>query len=378
MLRTASLGLLALILLTASTAMTQPTDPMPRLSTSDFGTLADGTKIQAHTLINSHGVQATVLDFGATLISVKAPDKAGKIEDIALGCDRLADYVKGTPYFGCTTGRVCNRIARGEFTLEGKKYTLEKNNGPNHLHGGKNSIDKQVWQAKEFKAKDAVGVAFTHTSKDGFNGYPGNLALKVTYTLNDKNELRIDYEATTDQTTPVNLTNHGYWNLAGHAAGDVLGHEVQIVADRYTPTDDTLIPTGKIVPVEGTPFDFRTPKTIGSRIGEIKGDPGGYDLNFVLNSGGKKLALAARVVDPKSGRILEIETDQPGIQFYSGNFLDGTQVGKGGVKYRKHAGFCLETQHLPDAVNQPSFPSVILKPGETFKTSTIHRFGVRK
>lgn len=376
MLRTACLGLAALAFLTASTAMTQPA--ALAIKSAPFGKLADGTAIQAHTLTNKNGIEATVIDFGATLISLKAPDKAGKIDDVALGCDKLDDYVKGTPYFGCTTGRVANRIGKGEFTLEGKKYTLEKNNGPNHLHGGKNAIDKQAWKAKEIKTADGVGVEFTYTSKDGENGYPGNLAMKVTYTLNDKDELRIDYEATTDKATPVNLTNHGYWNLAGHAAGDILSHELQLMADRYTPTDDTLIPTGKIVAVEGTPFDFRTPKTIGSRIGEIKGDPGGYDLNYALNSEGKKMALAARVVEPKSGRVLEIETTEPGVQFYSGNFLDGKQAGRGGVTYKKHAGFCLETQHFPDSINQPSFPSTVLKPGETFQSTTIHRFGVVK
>lgn len=377
MLRTTCLGLLALGFLTTTPAMTQPSTD-GKVVTGTFGKLADGTVIRSYTLTNKNGIEATVVDFGATLTSLKAPDKAGKVADIALGCDKLEDYVKGTPYFGCTTGRVCNRIAKGEFTLEGKKYALAKNNGPNHLHGGVKAIDKQAWKGTEFSNKDGVGVVFTYLSKDGEEGYPGNLAITVTYTLNDKNELRIDYEAKTDRATPVNLTNHGYWNLAGHGSGDILGHEVQLMADRYTPTDDTLIPTGKIVPVEGTPFDFRTPKKIGARIGEIKGDPGGYDLNYALNSEGKKLALAARVVDPTSGRVLEIETDQPGIQFYSGNFLDGKQVGKGGVTYKKHAGFCLETQHFPDSVNQPSFPNTILKPGETFKSTTVHRFGVQK
>jgi aldose 1-epimerase len=378
MLRTACPGLLALVTLLALTTMTQSADTKPGITSKDFGKLADGTVIKAHTLTNKNGLQATVIDFGAILTEMIVPDKAGKMADITLGCDKLEDYVKGTPYFGATTGRVGNRIAKGEFTLEGKKYTLAKNNGPNHLHGGVKALDKQVWKAKEIPGATSNSVEFTYTSKDGEEGYPGTLAIKVTYTLTDNNELRIDYEATTDKATPVNLTNHAYWNLAGHAAGEILGHEVQLVADRYTPTDDTLIPTGKIVPVKGTPFDFTTPKTIGSRIGEIKGDPGGYDLNFVLNSEGKKLALAARVVDPKSGRVLEIETTEPGIQFYSGNFLDGKQVGKGGVMYKKHTGFCLETQHFPDSVNQPSFPSTILKPGDTYRTTTVHRFSVQR
>jgi aldose 1-epimerase len=375
MLRIACLGLLAVAILTVASTMTQAADSKPGITSKEFGKLADGTVIQAHTLTNKNGIEATIIDFGATLISLKAPDKAGKLADITLGCDTLEDYVKGTPFFGSTTGRVCNRIAKGEFTLEGKKYTLAKNNGPNHLHGGTKGLDKQVWKATEITTKDGRGVAFTYTSKDGEEGYPGNLAIKVTYTLNDANELKIDYEATTDKVTPVNLTNHAYWNLGGHASGEILGHDLQLVADRYTPTDDTLIPTGKILPVKNTPFDFTTPKPIGSRIAEVKG---GYDLNFVLNSEGKKMALAARVVDPKSGRVLEIETDQPGIQFYTGNFLDGTQVGRGGVKYAKHAGFCLETQHFPDSVNQPTFPSTILKPGDTFRSSTVHRFSVQR
>lgn len=375
MLRIVCLGLLAVAPLLLVSSMTHSADTVPSVATIEFGKLTDGTPVSGRVLTNKNGLQATIIDFGATLVSLQVPDKAGKLGDIVLGCDKLADYVAGTPYFGSTTGRVCNRIAKGEFTLEGKKYTLAKNNGPNHLHGGVKALDKQLWKPNNITPADGVGVEYTYTSKDGEEGYPGKLDIKVTYTLTNKNELRIDYEAKTDKATPVNLTNHTYFNLAGHASGDILGHELQLTADRYTPVDDTLIPTGKIEPVAGTPFDFRTPKAIGARIADVKG---GYDLNYVLNSEGKKLALAARVVDPKTGRVMEIETTEPGVQFYSGNFLDGKQVGKGGVKYAKHAGFCLETQHFPDSVNQPTFPSTILKPGETYRSTTVHRFAVQK
>jgi aldose 1-epimerase len=339
-----------------------------------FGKIDNRTPVDLYVLTNAHGIQAKVMTYGATLTELHVPDRNGKLADIVLGFDDLDGYLKGHPFFGSTVGRVANRIAKGRFTLAGKEYKLATNNGPNHLHGGLKGFDKVVWSAKPVETKHGAAVEFSYRSKDGEEGYPGNLSVTVRYTLTDADELRLDYTATTDKATPVNLTNHSYFNLAGHASGDVLRHEVMIAADQYTPVDETLIPTGKIAPVKGTPLDFTTPTAIGKRIAEMKGNPGGYDHNFVLRSGGKQLALAARVVEPKSGRVLEISTTQPGVQFYTGNFLDGTNQGKGGAVYHKHAGFCLETQHFPDSVNHPNFPSMILQPGQTYNQTTVHRF----
>ncbi len=300
------------------------------------------------------------------------------------GFDDVSGYEgEDNQYFGCTTGRVCNRIAKGKFTLDGKEYTLAANNDPNHLHGGEDkALSKQVWKAES--VTDTQAVTFSLTSPDGEEGYPGNLSMKVTYTLTDENELRIDYEATTDKATPVNLTNHAYFNLAGSGSGTVLDHELTLNADKYTPTDDTLIPTGKIESVEGTPLDFRKTHTIGERVpdkgaaqtDDCKTAPKGYDHNFVLNGKAGEQRLAARLKDPKSGRVMEIHTDQPGIQFYSGNFLKG-QKGKGGKVYPFRGAICLETQHFPDSVNHDNFPNTILKPGETYKTTTVHKFSAQ-
>jgi aldose 1-epimerase len=345
---------------------------------TEFGKTGDGTPVELYVLTSPKGVTAKVMTYGAILTELHVPDRDGKFGDIVLGFDDLGGYLAGHPYFGATVGRVANRIARGRFTLDGKEYRLATNNGPNSLHGGLKGFDKKVWKAEPVETEDGVAVRFRYRSLDGEEGYPGNLDTAVTYTLTDDGALRLDYTATTDKPTPVNLTNHSYFNLAGPAAGDVLGHEVMLAADKYTPADDTFIPTGAVAPVRGTPLDFTTPATIGSRIDQLKGEPVGYDHNFILRGGdGKGPALAARVREPKTGRVLEMLTTEPGVQFYTGNFLDGTLKGKGGVVYRKHAGFCLEAQHYPDSVNHPEFPSTILRPGQTYTQTTVYRFSAK-
>jgi aldose 1-epimerase len=343
---------------------------------ADFGKTTEGTAVDLYTLTNAKGAVAKVMTYGATLTELHVPDRTGKVGDVVLGFDSLDGYLKGHPYFGSTVGRVANRVAKGKFTLDGKEYTLAVNNGPNALHGGKKGFDKVVWTAEPMVGSNSV--KFTYRSPDGEEGYPGNLTATVIYTLTDANELRLDYTATTDKATPVNLTNHTYFNLAGPASGDILGHVLMIAADRYTPTNDTLIPTGEIRPVAGTPFDFTTPTPMGARIAQAGGNPVGYDLNYVLNGGGKELALAARVTDPKTGRVMEVYTTEPGIQFYTGNFLDGSNRGKGGVVYTKNQAFCLEAQHFPDSVNHPSFPTMTLQPGQTYQQTTTYKFGVAR
>jgi aldose 1-epimerase len=343
---------------------------------SAFGKTKEGTAVDLYTLTNRHGMVAKITTYGATLTELQVPDKSGRLTNVVLGYDRLEPYLAGVPYFGSTIGRVGNRIAKGRFTLNGKTYTLATNNGPNHLHGGNKGFDKVVWQAQP--APGANAITFTYRSPDGEEGYPGTLLASVTYTLTDDNEIRLEYTATTDKPTPVNLTNHSYFNLAGDGAGDILGHELMLAADRFTPVDDTLIPTGELKPVKGTVFDFTTPTVIGARIQQVPGPaPVGYDHNYVLRNSGGSLALAARVVEPKSGRWMEVLTTEPGIQFYSGNFLDGTLKNRAGVPYNKHAAFCLETQHFPDSVNQPAFPSTILEPGKRYATTTVYRFGAK-
>lgn len=351
----------------------------PKITREPFGTLPDGRAVEQFTLRNANGIEIKAIGFGGIITSLRVPDRSGKLDDVVLGFDRLEPYLKNDPFFGAIIGRYGNRIAEGSFTLDGKTYTLAKNNGPNHLHGGVKGFDKVLWEVEPDAGRNAL--VFTRTSPDGEEGYPGNLRVRVTYTLTDANALTVDYVATTDKPTPVNLTQHSYFNLAGHAAGDILGHELTLNADRYTPVDDTLIPTGELAPVEGTPFDFRQPTAIGARIDA--GHPQlnaakGYDHNWVLNRAGDGLQVAARVHEPKSGRTLEVATMEPGIQFYSGNFLDGTLTGKGGAVYRHRTGFCLETQHFPDSPNQPNFPSTILRPGEEYRTRTVFTFGVAK
>jgi len=342
---------------------------------SAFGKLADGTAIDLYTLKNRHGVTVKVMTYGGIITEVQAPDRDGHLGDIVLGFDHLEPYLGTHPFFGALVGRYANRIARGRFTLDGQTYRLATNNYPNALHGGVKGFDKVVWQAMPVSTPHGVAVKFTYTSKDGEEGYPGNLKASVVYTLTDDNELRFDYEATTDKATVINLTNHSYWNLVG--SGDILGHELTLTADQFTPVDDTLIPTGDIAPVKGTPMDFTTAKPIGRDLKQLTNQPQGYDHNFVLRSGGGHWAQAATVHDPKTGRVLEVYTDQPGIQFYSGNFLDGTLTGKGGRVYQQHDALCLETQHFPDSPNQPKFPTAVLRPGQVYKTSTAYRFSAR-
>ncbi|PSR54693.1 galactose-1-epimerase [Adhaeribacter arboris] len=338
-----------------------------------FGKTPEGTQINRYTLTNQNGITIRIINYGAIITSIQTPDKNGQAGEVVLGFDNLEGYLAEHPYFGAVAGRCANRIAKGKFTLDGKEYTLAINNGPNHLHGGLKGFDKQVWTVTELSEQNALEL--TYTSKDGEEGYPGNLTVLVTYSLTNNNELKIDYEATTDKATPINLTNHSYFNLAAGQAEDALNHEVVLYAERYTIVDENLIPTGELPLVAGTAMDFSSPHTIGSRINQVTG---GYDHNYVLtNSQNEELGLAAMVNEPQTGRQLEVYTTQPGIQFYSGNFLDGSLTGHQGEVYKKHYGFCLETQHFPDSPNQPNFPSTILKPGETFKQSTVYKFSVR-
>jgi len=342
-----------------------------------FGKTKDGTPIDLYVLTNAEGMKAKIMTYGAILTELDTPDRDGKFDDIVLGFDNLEAYLKGHPFFGAIAGRVANRIAKGRFTLDGKEYKLANNDGPNALHGGLKGFDKAVWQAEPGKSVDGVAVVFTYVSKDGEEGYPGKLTATVGYELTNKNELKIHYRATTDKATPVNLSNHTYFDLEGTKAGDILGHELTIAADKYTPVDDTLIPTGEIKSVKGTPLDFTSPTPIGARIEQMKGNPGGYDHNYVLRSEAKYLALAVRAYEPKTGRVMEMYTTEPGVQFYTGNFLDGTLKGMGGVVYQKHHGFCLEAQHFPDSVNHPNFPSVILRPGQTYTQTTVYKFSAK-
>ena len=346
---------------------------MMSLSKDSFGHLPDGQEIEIYTLANSQGIKASIMTYGATLVSLEVPDLKGQIKDITLGHDHLEGYLQASPYFGSTIGRYANRIAQARFALNGKTYELAANDGPNHLHGGLKGFDKVVWKAKPLEGKGWVGVEFTYLSPDGEEGYPGNLAVKVTYLLTDENELKINYEAETDKPTPLNLTHHSYFNLKGQGKGDILDHVLMINADYFTPVNDQLIPTGEIKAVKGTPWDFTTPHPVGQYIANV---PGGYDHNYVLNKKEGELTLAARVIEPESGRVMEILTTEPGIQFYSGNFLDGTITGKGGKVYHKHYGFCLEPQHFPNSPNQPNFPFTILNPGEKFESQTIFKFSV--
>jgi len=347
-----------------------------------FGSMPDGMPVDIYTLTNTHGLQTRITTYGGAVVSLLVPDRNGKLDDVALGFEMLAEYSEKSPYFGCIAGRYANRIAKGKFTLDGVTYTLTQNEGDNHLHGGAKGFDKVVWTAQEKSDTDGVGLVLTYLSEDGEEGYPGNLAAQVTYTLMDDDELRIDYTATTDKATTdkatiVNLTNHTYFNLADGGAGDILGHELMIDADTFTPVDSTQIPTGELRPVASTPMDFRQMTAIGARIGQDDEQLRlglGYDHNWALNKSDDALTLAARLQEPTTGRVMEVYTTEPGIQFYSGNFLDGTLTGKGGKVYHYRHGLCLETQHFPDSPNHPHFPSTVLRPGETYQTTTIYRF----
>lgn len=344
-----------------------------------FGKTKEGVAVEIYTLKNKNGMVAKVATYGATLTELLVPDKTGALINVVLGFNSIEPYLAGVPYFGATIGRVGNRIAKGSFTLNGKTYKLATNDGPNHLHGGVKGFDKVVWKAEPVTVANGQAVKFSYHSPDGEEGYPGNLDATVTYTLTDANELRFDYTAKTDKATPVNLTNHAYFNLAGEGSGTILDHVLMLNADEMTPVDSTLIPTGKIAPVKGTVFDFTTPTAIGARIEKVPGGPPvGYDHNYVLRkAAGTGLALAARVTEPKHGLAMEVRTLEPGIQFYSGNFLDGTLKNGKGVPYVKHAAFCLETQHFPDSVNHANFPSTILEPGKLYKTTTVYAFSAK-
>jgi aldose 1-epimerase len=345
-----------------------------------FGSV-EGNPVDLYTLTNAHGLEARVTNFGGAIISLRVPDKKGQFADVVLGFDKLEDYATNEPNFGVIIGRYGNRIAKARFVLDGKEYKLAANNGPNTLHGGIKGFSKAIWKAEPFQNSKGTGLVFTYTSKDGEEGFPGNLTTKITYTLTDKNELIFDYEATTDKPTPVNLTQHSYFNLKGEGHGDILGHDLMLNADRFTPVDENMIPTGELRPVKNTPFDFTKATAIGARISsddeQIKLGRG-YDHNFVINRKSPKLELTARVLEPETGRVLEVYTTEPGVQFYSGNFLNGKLVGKNGHAYQQRDGFALETQHYPDSPNHPEFPNTILRPGKTYRSETIYKFSVKK
>ncbi|MBI9017563.1 MAG: galactose mutarotase [Phycisphaerae bacterium] len=343
---------------------------------SSFGIMPDGQTAKLFTLTNKNGMTVKITNYGAIVTHIIVPDAKGDMADVALGHDNVNDYIKGHPYFGAIVGRYGNRIAKGKFTLDGKQYTLATNNDANHLHGGEKGFDKVIWDAAAFADDFGAGVRFSYLSKDMEEGYPGNLNCSVRYTLTNNNELKLDYEATTDKATVVNLTHHSYFNLAGQGTGDILSHEIMIDADYFTPVDEGLIPTG-IESVKGTPMDFTKSTAIGKRVDDdyqqlIFGK--GYDHNWIINNADGSMKLAARVTEPTSGRIMEVYTTEPGIQFYCGNFLDGTNIGKGNKVYKHRYGFCLETQHFPDSPNQKDFPSVVLRPGQLYRHSTIYKF----
>ena len=333
---------------------------LQRIEQREFGRMPDGTPVVEITLRNTNGLRVRLISYGATITEILAPDRQGGFTNVVLAATSLDAYRRGFGGAASVIGRVANRIAHARFSLDGVSYTLAANNGPHHIHGGRVGFARVVWQARTLPPRaDSASAQFDYVSRDGEEGYPGTLNVTVTYTLTDHNELRVDYEATTDKATPVNLTNHAYFNLAGH--GDVLEHELWLAADAYTPTDELLIPTGEIAPVKGTPLDFTTPTRVGARLAQLQPRLNGYDHNYVIRGGGKALVQAARLVEPRSGRVLEVRTTEPGVQLYTGNHL-------------QHAGLCLETQHFPDSVNHPQFPSVILRPGQTFRSTTVFAF----
>ena len=348
-----------------------------KMQKQSFGKTEDGQQTDLYILTNKHGMEVAITNYGGTVVTLKVPDRNGRIEDVVLGYDKLDDYAAGKAYFGATVGRYANRIAHAKFTLDGATYTLPKNDGDNHLHG---SFNKRVWTAKDVSSRGEQALELTYLSKDGEEGFPGNLSVEVVYTLTDQNELKIDYSATTDKDTVLNLTNHCYFNLAGQGNGDILQHQLMIRADRFTPVDAALIPTGELRNVKGTPFDFTTANVIGARIDQDDQElklGRGYDHNWVLNNGtAGSLFLAAQAYEPHSGRLLEVSTTEPGLQFYTGNFLDGIH-GKQGKVYNRRYAFCLETQHFPDSPNHPDFPSTVLKPGQPFQSTTVYKFSTK-
>ena len=348
------------------------------MKVKDFGKLSDGTKVKLYTLTNENGLIMDVTNYGGIIVRLAVPDRDGHFADVVLGYDHLADYIKDTPYFGAIVGRCANRICKGKFTLEGKEYTLAINNGPNHLHGGLKGFDKAVWDAEMFKSDNGPGLKLHYLSKDGEEGYPGNLDVTVTYVLTNDNEVKINYKAVTDQPTVCNISQHSYFNLKGQGNGDILGHQIMINADNFTPVDETLIPTGQIVSVKDTPMDFTTFTAIGARVNDAYQQlkfGNGYDHNWVLNKSKEgQMSLAASVYEPTTGRVMEVWTTEPGVQFYCGNFLDGSNIGKNGKAYNFRNGFCLETQHYPDSINHPEFPSVILRPGQQYNHATTFKF----
>jgi aldose 1-epimerase len=379
------MGVLLGAMVLTGCAPTPPSEPIAsskkgnsNVQKQAFGNMPDGAGVELYTLTNSKGMHAGIITYGGAVVSLTAPDRTGNYADVVLGFDDLKGYLDHTAFFGALIGRYGNRIGRGQFQIAGKTYTLAKNNGENSLHGGIKGFDKRLWTAAESQSADGPALELTYTSADGEEGFPGTLAAKVVYTLTNNNELKIDYTASTDKETVVNLTNHAYFNLAGE--GDVLQHQVMINADRFTPVDAGLIPTGELKLVKGTPFDFTQATAIGARI-EQKDQQlqygRGYDHNWVLNPASGGMTKAAEVYEPRTGRVMEVLTTEPGLQFYTGNFLDGTLRGKGGRVYPQRSGFCMETQHYPDSPNKPKFPSTLLKPGETYRTTTVYRFAAR-
>jgi aldose 1-epimerase len=347
-----------------------------QVTRSDFGRTKDGKSVDLYTLTNRHGLVAKITNYGGIVTELHVPDKDGQLGNVVLGFTSFDKYEAGHPFFGAIAGRVANRIGKGRFTLDGKEYKLATNNPPNTLHGGNVGFDKKVWDAEPAETKDGPSLRLQYVSPDGEEGFPGTLTTTVTYTLTNDDELKIDYKATTNNPTIVNLTNHSYFNLAGDGNGTILDHVLTINADNYTVFDATQIPTGEIKPVAGTPLDFRKPTPIGKRINQVDG--GGYDHNFVLNGKAGEMKLCARVQDPKSGRVMEIRTTEPGVQLYTANGLNGSVTGTSGKPYPKYGAFCLETQHYPDSVNHPNFPSVVLRPGQTYHTTTVHKFSTSK
>ena len=346
------------------------------VTATDYGQTPDGQTVQEFTLTNAHGISVSILNYGGIITAVNVPDRDGKLENVALHFDSLAGYLGQDPYFGALIGRYGNRIAGGKFTLDGTTYTLATNNGPNSLHGGKIGFNERVWDVKlHGELAKAAALQLVLVSENGEEGYPGTLTTTVMYRLTDDNELKIEYHATTTRATPINLTNHCYWNLAGAGDGTILNHRLTLHADKFLPVDSTLIPTGELAPVAGTPMDFTKPQKIGQRIKQVGGEPIGYDHCYIINGEAGELRPAAKVVDPESGRVMEVSTTEPAVQFYSGNFLDGSEGGGG---YPQYGGFCLEAEHYPDSPNQPAFPNTILKPGDTYTQTTVHKFSVQK